>query len=273
MKTAQIGGIMFLAFLAACTSCNEESGIKGDYKRGLSSIEDSMNYILGGGIGKTYSGGNKSDINIDATQNAVWDFMDGEEFRFSREVGNELTARYLEIQNRKRNDSLIRTGEKFLEENAKRPEVIVLDRGLQYEVIKSGPEGGISPDGNDAVKLKYAQGNPFDGILWTQEMATNPAAKDTVSLALNRELSGVSQACQYMKIGDKWKVWLPYEIGSAEGRDPAGIAKRYEVIYIEMELLGVTERGLHNIPNTREFKGYPGLYYKDESKRIPYMGD
>ncbi|GEM_PF-788845 len=265
---------LLVALVVTCDNGNQGSVEKRGHQKGLTSIEDSVNYILGSGLANSYKMGNSADINFEATEAAVMDFIDGKDFRFSIEEGNELTQRYLKQTEVQHNDSLIQFGLNFLEKNGKRPEVTVLDRGLQYEVIKSGPVGGLSPDGNDVVKLKYAEGNISEGILWTQDMATNISAKDTVSLALNREISGVSQACQYMKIGDKWKVWIPHEIGSSEGKPtPASVVKKYEVMYVEIELLGVIERDINNIPNTREFKGYPGGYYLDKSKQIKYLGD
>jgi len=266
--------LVLLGTLVCCLfSCLEEDRV-ADNTSDLSSIQDSVSYILGHGLANSYYKGNSEDMNLIATKSAIWDFINGNEFKISQNEGQELIARYLKMKSEEENDSLIKAGLNFLEKNAKRPEVKVLDRGLQYEVIKSGKESGASPDGNDIVKIKYAEGNISEGILWTQEMATNPTSKDTVSFALNREISGISQACQYMKEGDKWKVWIPHEIGSSEGKPtPAQAVKKYEVMYVEIELLVVVERDLRHMPNSREFKGYPGGYYLDKSKKIQYQGD
>ena len=57
-------------------------------------------------------------------------------------------------------------GKAFLEENAQKEGVVVLPSGLQYKVIKSGPEGGPSPLKTSPCECHYKgtliNGEEFD---------------------------------------------------------------------------------------------------------------
>ena len=96
------------------------------------------------------------------------------------------------------------------------------------------------------------------------DQATN--TRDTISMALNRELTGFSQMCQLMKVGDKVKAWLPPVIGSTEGRDPAGIAVKNECMWMEIELLKIVERSVSEIPEA-ELTSYPGYFVNEEDRK------
>ncbi len=68
-----------------------------------------------------------------------------------------------------------------------------------------------------------------------------------------------------MQVGDKMIMWLPPSIGSAEGRDPAGVSEKNEVIYIEVMLLDVLDRKTSNMEagELSQFKDY----FIDETQR------
>lgn len=255
---------LLLAFLllSSCKDkviCDENTPVT----RSMDSMEDSLNYILGMSLASQFSYYNENDFRPDMIQLAVQDFINGKDFRIEDEAKNEIVKEYFRWARTFKDDSMRNESIRFLKANGKKDGVITADRGLQYKYLKKGPEGGISPDGNDVVYLNYIQGSAQRGQLWDQSMATNK--RDTISMALNRELTGFSQMCQLMKVGDKVKAWLPPTIGSAEGRDPAGVAQKNEVIWIEMELLKVDERKTSQITGG-ELSGYPGYFINEEER-------
>lgn len=230
----------------------------------LKSMEDSVNYILGMTMSQQFSYFNEDDYRPKMIELAMSDFTVGKEFRVNEDQKKELLKEYFRWAASNKDDSLMRESIRFLKANGKKDDVIMAGRGLQYTYIKKGPAGGVMPDGNDIVLIRYVQGSEQRGQLWDQTMATN--TRDTISIALNRELTGFSQACQLMKKGDKIKAWLPPKIGSAEGRDPAGVAVKNELIWMEIELLDVDVRSSADISDG-ESGTYPG-YFIDESKRL-----
>ena len=81
--------------------------------------------------------------------------------------------------------------EAYLAENAQNPGVTVLDSGLQYEVIESGPDGGESPTSSNSVLAHYhgtlPDGTVFDSSVDRGEPATFGNGSQTTLLADTKE--------------------------------------------------------------------------------------
>lgn len=258
-----LAGTLVFGSCENSTSAPKSSSIRiGD--GALQSMEDSVNYVLGMSVSQQFSYYNEGDYRPEIFELAMNDFISGNEFRINEDQKKELLQEYFRWAAANKDDSLMRGSIRFLKANGKKDNVTIAARGLQYTYIKEGPAVGIMPDGNDIVSIRYVQGSEQRGQLWDQTMATN--TRDTISIALNRELTGFSQACQLMKVGDKIKAWLPPKIGSAEGLDPAGVAIKNELIWMEIELLKVNERS-HAILSEGELGTYPG-YFLNESHRF-----
>ena len=105
----------------------------------------------------------------------------------------------------------------YMEKNAKREGVVTLPSGVQYEVVRSGPEGGLSPQETDEVKVHYegklaANGEVFDS---SYERGV-PAAMPLAGL-----IPAWIEVLQKMKPGDEWIVYVPPEMGYGEsGQGP-----------------------------------------------------
>ncbi len=105
----------------------------------------------------------------------------------------------------------------YMEKNAKREGVVTLPSGVQYEVVRSGPEGGLSPQEADEVKVHYegklaANGEVFDS---SYERGV-PAAMPLAAL-----IPAWIEVLQKMKPGDEWIVTVPPEMGYGEsGQGP-----------------------------------------------------
>jgi FKBP-type peptidyl-prolyl cis-trans isomerase len=123
------------------------------------------------------------------------------------------------------------SGAAFLAENAKKPGVTVTASGLQYEVIKSGD--GRSPVATDKVTVHYRgtliDGREFDSSYKRGEPATFP---------LNRVIAGWTEGVQLMKEGDKWRFFIPSNLGYGT-RGAGGMIGPNETLIFEVELIKV----------------------------------
>jgi FKBP-type peptidyl-prolyl cis-trans isomerase FkpA len=121
-------------------------------------------------------------------------------------------------------------GEKFLAENAKKEGVKVTESGLQYTIIKEG--SGPHPKATDVVNVHYKgmflDGKEFDSSYSRGKPATFP---------LNRVIKGWTEGLQLMKVGAKWKFFIPSEIAYGE-RGKGEIGPNAALIF-EVELLGI----------------------------------
>jgi FKBP-type peptidyl-prolyl cis-trans isomerase FklB len=122
-------------------------------------------------------------------------------------------------------------GEAFLDENGKKDGVVTLPSGLQYQVIEKGK--GPSPKATDTVEVHYrgtlTDGTEFDSSYKRGTPATFP---------VNGVIAGWTEALKIMKVGSKWRLFIPAKLAYGErgaGRDiPPNAALVFEV-----ELLGI----------------------------------
>ena len=122
-------------------------------------------------------------------------------------------------------------GEKFLAENAKRPEVRVTPSGLQYEVLEGtlGPK----PKATDTVRVHY-EGMLTDGTVFDSSYKRG----ESISFGLNQVIKGWTEGLQLMSVGSKYKLYIPYELGyGAAGA--GGSIPPYAALIFTVELLGI----------------------------------
>lgn len=131
---------------------------------------------------------------------------------------------------KKMNENLEK-GQKFLEENAKRPEVVSLESGLQYEIMVAG--NGPKPNATDTVTCHY-HGMLIDGRVFDSSVQRGQPA----SFPLNRVITGWTEALQLMSIGSKWRLYLPPHLAYGSQQAGALIAPNSTLIF-EVELLGI----------------------------------
>jgi FKBP-type peptidyl-prolyl cis-trans isomerase len=124
----------------------------------------------------------------------------------------------------------LKAGEAFLAENAKKEGVKTTASGLQYKVIKSGT--GPSPKPTDVVKVQY-HGTLIDGTVFDSSVRRNQPATFTV----NGVIPGWTEALQLMKVGDKWKLFIPAKL--AYGEQGSGPIGPNIVLIFDVELLGI----------------------------------
>ena len=127
----------------------------------------------------------------------------------------------------------LEAGRTFLAENGKRPAVITTESGLQYEVLASGD--GPSPSLTDTVTAHY-HGTLIDGQVFDSSVVRG----DPLVIPVNRVIPGWTEALTRMRVGDKWKLYIPSELAYGD-RDPDGdgIIGADETLIFEVELLAV----------------------------------
>ena len=121
-------------------------------------------------------------------------------------------------------------GEKFLAENAEREEVTVTDSGLQYEVLTEGE--GMSPTAEDTVTVHY-KGTLLDGT----EFDSSYTRGEPPTFPLARVIPGWTEGVQLMKVGSKFKFFIPSEL--AYGERATGKITPNSTLVFEVELLDV----------------------------------
>ncbi|MBK8700284.1 MAG: FKBP-type peptidyl-prolyl cis-trans isomerase [Saprospiraceae bacterium] len=135
-----------------------------------------------------------------------------------------------------KSDMAAKAGTDFLAANAKKPGVISLPNGIQYEILASGPAGGPKPLLTDKVKTHY-HGTLIDGKVFDSSVQRG----EPISFPLNGVIRGWQEALQLMSVGDKWRIYLPYNMAYGE-RGAGGSIPPYSALIFEVELLGINEQ-------------------------------
>jgi len=122
-------------------------------------------------------------------------------------------------------------GENFLAENAKREGVVVLESGLQYEVITEG--SGAKPTRESTVRTHY-HGTFIDGQVFDSSVERGQPAEFPVGGVI----AGWTEALQLMSEGSKWRLFIPSELAYGANGSQGAIPPHSALVF-EVELLDV----------------------------------
>ena len=142
-----------------------------------------------------------------------------------------ISDKLFEMKNQKAEANL-KAGEKFLEENGKRPGVVVLASGLQYEIITEGT--GPKPKATNKVTCHY-HGTLIDGTVFDSSVQRGQPA----TFPLNMVIKGWTEGLQLMTEGSKWRFFIPPHLGYGDRQVSAQIGANSTLIF-EVELLGIS---------------------------------
>jgi FKBP-type peptidyl-prolyl cis-trans isomerase FklB len=188
-----------------------------------------------------------ADIDLNELARAIHDVAEGKPTRIQE---SELPALLQQGQAMATADSARKqkaAGEAFLSRNSKDPGVTVLPDGLQYRVLRPG--NGQAPTTNDLIFVKY-RGTFVDGREFDHQ--------NHYLTRSNGGIKGWQDALQRMKVGEKWQLFVPSELGFGhEGEQVLKVAPDSALVY-EMELLAIAKPGDPGIGTGRKGHGLSG---------------
>ncbi len=217
-----------LAVALMASSCNAQ-----DKKSGSASLKtpkDSLSYAIGVSIGNNFKNSGLDSLNIDLVAKGIEQFIAGKASLNSQQADLCINTYFSEKEKAKGADN-VKKGLAYLEENKKKPGVMVTASGLQYEVMKDGT--GPKPTLNDKVSCHY-HGTLIDGTVFDSSVERGQPA----SFPLTGVIPGWTEALQLMKVGSKWRLVLPPELAYGE-RGAGGKIGPNSVLIFEVELLAI----------------------------------
>jgi FKBP-type peptidyl-prolyl cis-trans isomerase len=119
----------------------------------------------------------------------------------------------------------------YLSENKKKAGVQVTSSGLQYRVLRKGT--GRKPSKSDAVEVHY-KGSLINGKVFDSSYDRG----QSISFPLNRVIAGWTEGLQLMKVGAKYELVIPSNLGYGVNGAGRSIPPRATLIF-EVELLKV----------------------------------
>ena len=204
--------------------------------------KEKASYGIGMNIGRSIKqqGLGADDLEVNVVARGIFDALSGKEPALSQA---ELSAAFAELQrmiSAKADAAAAKNaedGKKFLAANAKKPGIKSTKTGLQYEIIRSG--NGPTPTKADTVTTHYKgqliDGEIFDGSYRGKEPTPND---DPISFPVGGVIAGWTEALQLMKVGDKWRLFIPSELAYGE-RGAGGDIGPGATLIFEIELIAI----------------------------------
>ncbi|MGF1578506.1 MAG: FKBP-type peptidyl-prolyl cis-trans isomerase [Gemmataceae bacterium] len=225
--------IVILCSLPTILTAQQQPAKKSNTKNTFKTAKQKVSYTLGHNLGKKL---NADGLELDY-ELLVQGLKDAAAKKQSPLTDEEMTMAFQKWQQEARKRVAAKNkkaGEAFLAANKKKKGVVTLDSGLQYKILKAGT--GKSPKATDTVKTHYhgtlIDGTVFDSSVKRQMPATFP---------VNGVIKGWTEALQKMKVGAKWKLFVPADLAYGETPRPGGPIGPNATLIFEVELLAIVE--------------------------------
>ena len=230
MKTLKILSLMISSLLASFMMQPVFSQVD------LSSEDNQIAYSIGANIGQNLLAQRVVEgIDIDSFLAGMADAIEGNT-QMDQEAMMQAIQTFMQRQADEEAAALaenLAESEAFLAENAQNSGVTVLASGLQYEIIQSGPTGGESPTSSNSVLAHY-HGTLSDGTVFDSSVDRGEPA----TFGVSQVISGWTEALQLMKVGDKWRLFIPPDMAYGEASPTPAIPPNSALVF-EVELLEV----------------------------------
>ncbi|MFT5320299.1 MAG: FKBP-type peptidyl-prolyl cis-trans isomerase FklB [Pseudohongiellaceae bacterium] len=175
------------------------------------------------------------DLDADSLVAGVRDALSGELQMSEEEIMASIQAFSIAQQEKMSAEveASSQAGVEFLVSNGERAEVTSTASGLQYEVLEQGAAGGSMPSETDTVTVHY-HGTLIDGTVFDSSVERGQPA----SFPLNGVIAGWTEGVQLMKVGDKFRFFIPPELAYGANGAGALIGPNATLIF-DVELLEV----------------------------------
>ncbi len=197
---------------------------------------DSASYALGVRIAQNLKSQGLSPLNSAAFQKGMADALQSKKPLIADELLDNCIGTYQQKISSEKSAVAKKEGQIFLAANAKRKGVITLPSGLQYEIMKAGPDTAVKPTLASTVKCHY-HGTTINGFVFESSVERG----EPISFQVGNVIVGWQEALQLMSVGSKWKLFIPSELAYGDRQQGDKIAAGSTLVF-EVELLGVENK-------------------------------
>ena len=193
---------------------------------------DSASYALGIRVAQNLKMQGFGDVNVALLQRAMGDVLQNKKQVLPELLLDQCINTYIDKVTVEKNNARKKVNQSFFDNNAKRPGVVTLPSGLQYEVMKAGTSD-IKPSATDKVKCHY-HGTLVDGTIFDSSVDRG----EPIVFAVNGVIRGWQEALQLMTVGSKWKLYVPSDLAYGEA-SPSPKIPPGSILVFEVELLSI----------------------------------
>lgn len=219
-----------MMMLLLTQSCSKKMAAQTNKTNVFVNSKDTLSYAIGTLIGGSLKSGGIKELNEKIFMNALNDQLTGAKSIFDSKMADSIVRAFVTKEQKLLGQGNIEKGKKFLEENAKKPGVIVLPSGLQYKIIKEGT--GERPQASDKVTVNY-HGTLIDSTVFDSSVDRG----EPIQVSVGNVIKGWTEALQMMKVGSKWTLYIPSDL--AYGERAMGKIAANSVLIFEVELISI----------------------------------
>lgn len=230
MKSSYLLAFALLAPLAGCFDKTETTAK-------LDTVEAKASYSFG----VDFASRLKQQSIILETESLIQGIRDGSsgaEIKLSEEDMNLARTEFLQklredivAKQAAEGETNLAAGAAFLAENGKKEGVITTASGLQYQIIEAGT--GATPTLEDTVTTHY-RGTVIDG----REFDSSYTRGTPATFPVKGVIKGWTEALQLMKVGAKWKLFIPSDLAYGPTARSEVIGANATLIF-DIELLSI----------------------------------
>lgn len=225
-------------------SCNNQHG----QVKSLESEVDSVSYAVGLTMSMQLKNGFK-EVNEKVLLQAIRNGLDSTNLLIQMKDAQNIIRPYFQKKQqeemKKRQEKAMKdaeikfadnkkAGEDFIAANKSKKGVVTTASGLQYIVMKKGT--GATPKPTDKIKIHY-HGTTIDGKVFDSTVDK----KKPYDSRANQFIKGFNEGLSLMKVGAKYKFFIPQEL--AYGIQQRGaLIKPFSTLVFEVELLEILDK-------------------------------
>ena len=197
----------------------------------IKNVKDSASYALGYRIAQSLNGQGLQKINLAVFNKGLLAGFEGKSIIIDS-ILDYCIKTYQETMSAEKSAANKLAGQEFLAKNAKKPGVVSLPNGIQYEILVAGKDT-TKPTIKDKVRCHY-HGTLIDGSIFDSSVQRG----EPITFPLNGVIRGWQESLPLMSIGSKWRLYIPAELGYGDRQAGPMIGPGSTLIF-EVELLGI----------------------------------
>jgi len=217
-------------------SCKTKSKIVADKpKDALVTDLEKFSYAFGVVVGSNFAQLGVDTVDADLFVRGAYDYIKGKNLLIEQDSINSEIQAYIDNIKKTKFQKNIDEANKFFAENKKKPGVVALPSGLQYQIIKEG--NGPKPTSDDEVEVHY-HGTLIDGTVFDSSVERG----ESIKFPVTGVIKGWVEALQLMPVGSKWKIFIPSNLAYGENPPPGGVIQPHSALIFEVELISISPK-------------------------------